>query len=55
MEISKKHLEMIQLALSKHIDNLKLDADQFVSESLRSELQEFRNLRSQIEDLILRQ
>ena len=55
MEMSKKHMEMIQLALSKHIEDLELDVDQLTSEDLRVELQEFRNLRSQIEDLILRQ
>lgn len=55
MDISRKHLEMIEVALNKHIEDLEIDADQLASNDLRVELQEFRNLLSQIEDLILRQ
>lgn len=45
---------MIEVALSKHIEDLEIDVNQLGSENLRVQLQEYQSLRDQIESLLLR-
>ena len=55
MDISIKYLKMIKSALEGRVSDLEIDADQFASEDIHTELKEYRCLLSHIDDLLLRQ